>query len=266
MNLKAAVATEFLKSSPLASALGRRDRLFDRACRDGAVHGHPQGSRGSTSARAARSKGSPDRRDRPLADVLVPPWAGRHGRRCNPVRIPDGLGLRARVRRPDDSWHAAIPTPRRTIVLAKEIVVAGVSPAIAIWVLILALVIGAPIGMPDWSTPEAVDATGAIALGARPYDRSARGYGVLRQRRPRLHRSARLDRRNDRRVTGPGRPGLRRMVPLGSARCPGRSRRCRGRATWPRRHRGRPTHCTARASSDRRGGSAQIRPCERFFA
>jgi ABC-2 type transport system permease protein len=60
----------------------------------------------------------------------------------------------------------AIPTPRRSIVLAKAIVVAGVGLAVTIWVLILALAIGAAISLPDWSTPEAVDATGAIALGA----------------------------------------------------------------------------------------------------
>jgi ABC-2 type transport system permease protein len=60
----------------------------------------------------------------------------------------------------------AIPTPRRSIVLAKAIIVGTIGLAIAIWVLILALVIGAAIGLPDWSTPEAVDASGAIALGA----------------------------------------------------------------------------------------------------
>jgi ABC-2 type transport system permease protein len=60
----------------------------------------------------------------------------------------------------------AIPTSRRTIVLAKAIVVATVGLAIAIWVLILALVIGALIGLPDWSVAHAAESIGAIALGA----------------------------------------------------------------------------------------------------
>ena len=60
----------------------------------------------------------------------------------------------------------AIATPRRTIVLAKAIVVATVALAIAIWVLILGLVIGALVGLPDWSAAAAAEAIGAIALGA----------------------------------------------------------------------------------------------------
>jgi ABC-2 type transport system permease protein len=60
----------------------------------------------------------------------------------------------------------AIPTPRRTIVMAKAIVVATVALAISLWVLILALVVGAVVGLPDWSAADAVEAVEAIALGA----------------------------------------------------------------------------------------------------
>jgi ABC-2 type transport system permease protein len=60
----------------------------------------------------------------------------------------------------------AIPTPRRTIVLAKAIVVATVALATSTWVLILALAIGAAVGLPEWSLANAADAIGAIALGA----------------------------------------------------------------------------------------------------
>jgi ABC-2 type transport system permease protein len=60
----------------------------------------------------------------------------------------------------------AIPTPRRTIVLAKAIVAAAVALAISLWVLILGLMIGAGVGLPDWSAANAVDAISAIALGA----------------------------------------------------------------------------------------------------
>ena len=59
----------------------------------------------------------------------------------------------------------AIPTPRRTIVLAKAIVVATVALAISAWVLILAVAIGAAVGLPEWSLANAADAIGAIALG-----------------------------------------------------------------------------------------------------
>jgi ABC-2 type transport system permease protein len=60
----------------------------------------------------------------------------------------------------------AIATPRRTIVLAKAIVVATVALAITLWVLILALMIGALVGLPDWSDAAAAEAIGAIASGA----------------------------------------------------------------------------------------------------
>jgi ABC-2 type transport system permease protein len=60
----------------------------------------------------------------------------------------------------------ASPTPRRTFVLAKAVVVATFGLAISAWVLILALAIGAAVGLPEWSLANAADAIGAIALGA----------------------------------------------------------------------------------------------------
>jgi ABC-2 type transport system permease protein len=60
----------------------------------------------------------------------------------------------------------AIPTPRRTIVLAKAIVVAVVAWAISVWVLILGLLIGALVGLPEWSAADAGEAIGAIGLAA----------------------------------------------------------------------------------------------------
>jgi ABC-2 type transport system permease protein len=60
----------------------------------------------------------------------------------------------------------ASPTPRRSFVLAKAIVVATVALAISFWVLILGLMIGALVGLPDWSAANAVEAIGAIGLGA----------------------------------------------------------------------------------------------------
>jgi ABC-2 type transport system permease protein len=60
----------------------------------------------------------------------------------------------------------AIPTPRRTIVLAKAIVVATVALATSLWVLILGLMIGVFVGLPDWSAAKAAEAISAIALAA----------------------------------------------------------------------------------------------------
>jgi hypothetical protein len=59
----------------------------------------------------------------------------------------------------------ASPTPRRTIVLAKAIVIATWALAISAWVLILSLGIGALIGLPGWSGGDAASALGAIVLG-----------------------------------------------------------------------------------------------------
>lgn len=60
----------------------------------------------------------------------------------------------------------ASPTPRRTIVLAKSVVIATWGLAISAWVLALGLGIGALVGLPDWSARDAVDAIAAISLGA----------------------------------------------------------------------------------------------------
>jgi ABC-2 type transport system permease protein len=60
----------------------------------------------------------------------------------------------------------AIPTPRHTIVLAKAIVVGTMGLAITLWVLVTALVIGAVIGLPGWSSADAFQAMEAVALGA----------------------------------------------------------------------------------------------------
>ena len=57
-------------------------------------------------------------------------------------------------------------TPRRTIVLAKAIVIATWALAISAWVLILSLGIGALIGLPGWSDGDAASALGAILLAS----------------------------------------------------------------------------------------------------
>ena len=58
----------------------------------------------------------------------------------------------------------AVPTSRRTVVFAKAVVVALTAAAIGAWVLMLALAIGAGVGLPEWSTQDAVDALGVIAV------------------------------------------------------------------------------------------------------
>ena len=58
------------------------------------------------------------------------------------------------------------PTPRRTIVVAKAIVIATWGLAISTWVLALGLGIGALVGLPGWSTAAAVGSVAAIALAA----------------------------------------------------------------------------------------------------
>jgi len=60
----------------------------------------------------------------------------------------------------------ANPTPRRTIVVAKSTVVAIWGLAISAWVLALGLVIGALVGLPDWSAADAGATVAAIALAA----------------------------------------------------------------------------------------------------
>ena len=60
----------------------------------------------------------------------------------------------------------AIPTRRRTIVAGKAIAVATWATAIATWVIILGLAIGALVGLPGWSSPDAANALAGMALGA----------------------------------------------------------------------------------------------------
>jgi ABC-2 type transport system permease protein len=60
----------------------------------------------------------------------------------------------------------ANPTPRRTIVVAKAIVVATWGIAISAWVLALGLGVGALVGLPDWSAADAGATLVAIALAA----------------------------------------------------------------------------------------------------
>jgi ABC-2 type transport system permease protein len=60
----------------------------------------------------------------------------------------------------------ASTTPRRAIVLAKAIVILAVGLATSALVILLALAIGALLGLPDWSADQAASAIGAILLGA----------------------------------------------------------------------------------------------------
>lgn len=60
----------------------------------------------------------------------------------------------------------ASPTPRRTIVLAKSVLIATWGLAISAWVLALGLGIGALVGLPDWSARDAVATIAGISLGA----------------------------------------------------------------------------------------------------
>lgn len=60
----------------------------------------------------------------------------------------------------------AIPTRRRTIVVAKSVVIAVWALAITTWVLALGLVIGALVGLPGWSAGDAAGTIAAIALAA----------------------------------------------------------------------------------------------------
>lgn len=58
----------------------------------------------------------------------------------------------------------ANPTPRRTIVVAKAIVIACWGLAVSAWVLALGLGIGAVVGLPDWSSADAVGTIASIVL------------------------------------------------------------------------------------------------------
>jgi ABC-2 type transport system permease protein len=58
----------------------------------------------------------------------------------------------------------ANPTPRRTIVVAKAVVIACWGLAISAWVLVLGLAIGAVIGLPDWSSSDAVTMVASVGV------------------------------------------------------------------------------------------------------
>ena len=58
----------------------------------------------------------------------------------------------------------ANPTPRWAIVGAKAIVIVCWGLAISAWVLVLGLAIGAVIGLPDWSSAEAVGTVASIVV------------------------------------------------------------------------------------------------------
>jgi ABC-2 type transport system permease protein len=60
----------------------------------------------------------------------------------------------------------ANPTPRRTIVVAKSIVIGAWALSITAWVLGLGLAIGALIGLPGWSSADAVGTIASMALAA----------------------------------------------------------------------------------------------------
>ncbi len=60
----------------------------------------------------------------------------------------------------------ANPTPRRTIVVAKASVIAIWGLAISAWVMALGLSIGALVGLPDWSSADAVATVASIAVAA----------------------------------------------------------------------------------------------------
>ena len=57
-------------------------------------------------------------------------------------------------------------TPRRTIVIAKALVIAAWGAAISGWVLLLSLTVGSLVGLPGWSGPAAIEALGTIAFAA----------------------------------------------------------------------------------------------------
>ena len=60
----------------------------------------------------------------------------------------------------------ANPTPRRTIVVAKATVITIWGLAISAWVLAFGLAIGALVGLPGWSSSDAIGTVAAIAVAA----------------------------------------------------------------------------------------------------
>lgn len=60
----------------------------------------------------------------------------------------------------------ASATPRRSIVIAKALVIVAWGLAISGWILLLSLAIGWLIGLPGWTTSASIDALGTIAFAA----------------------------------------------------------------------------------------------------
>jgi ABC-2 type transport system permease protein len=60
----------------------------------------------------------------------------------------------------------ASPTSRRTIVVAKYLVIATWGLAVSAWVIALGLAIGAVVGLPGWSADDALRTLAGIGLGA----------------------------------------------------------------------------------------------------
>jgi ABC-2 type transport system permease protein len=60
----------------------------------------------------------------------------------------------------------ASPTSRGTLVLAKAIVVASWCAAVSAWVIAVGMGIGAAVGLPAWSTEDALRSLGSMALAA----------------------------------------------------------------------------------------------------
>ena len=60
----------------------------------------------------------------------------------------------------------ACATPRRTVVIAKAVVVAAWAAAITAWILLLSLAIGGLIGLPGWSGSAAIQSLATIGFAA----------------------------------------------------------------------------------------------------
>ena len=159
----------------------------------------------------------------------------------------------------------ANPTPRRTIVLAKSVVIASWGLAISAWVLALGLGIGALVGLPGLVERRRRRLDRRHRACRRPDDRAPDVRGILRRGRSRLHRAAGVDGRDDRAFADPGGARLGRLVPVVGARpswpAPAARRSSRSpsaawwRSSWP----GSPAW---RRRSP--GGSAPTRPVDRL--
>jgi ABC-2 type transport system permease protein len=60
----------------------------------------------------------------------------------------------------------ASPTPRRTIVVAKAIVIGAWGLVVTAWVLTLGLAVGAVVGLPGWSASDGIGSIAAIAVAS----------------------------------------------------------------------------------------------------